>query len=61
MYPKDEMPEALAHHTSTIHNNYLYVIGGTNTNFENSKCTAFYRLNLSSNLWERLESPDEYN
>ena len=61
MYPKDEMPEALAHHTSTIHNGHLYILGGTSTSFEKSKSTPFFRLHLKTNLWERLESPDEHN
>jgi len=53
------MPVPLAYHTSSVHDNWLYILGGTSTNFEKSKNTTFYRLNLETKLWERLKSPDE--
>jgi len=57
----DEIPVALAHHTAIIHNGYFYVLGGTNSSFEKSSSTPFYRLQLKNNLWQKLKSPDEDN
>ena len=55
----NEAPGALAHHTATVHNENLYVLGGTN--YETTERTPFYKLNLRTNEWVKLESPEEYH
>lgn len=45
-------PKSVAHHTSVISGDNMYLIGGSNTNQENK---GFYRLGMRDMTWELVE------
>jgi len=51
-----DKPGPLAHHASVIHDNCIYVFGGSNTRYERANRAHLYKLNLSTKIWERLEN-----
>jgi hypothetical protein len=56
-------PGAMAHHTSVVHNEKMYLFGGSHSNnIDNSKLISsrvdsnFYQLDLKSFKWEVVNS-----
>ena len=49
----DEKPGCLAHHSSVVYGDKMYLFGGSNTQSENNK---FFSLDLNSFKWENIKS-----
>jgi N-acetylneuraminic acid mutarotase len=49
----EDKPGALAHHTSVVYGDKMYLFGGSNLEKENRK---FYTLDLSTYKWEVVKS-----
>ena len=45
-------PRAVAHHTSVVSGDNMYLIGGSNTKSENK---GFYKLGMRNMQWELIE------
>ena len=49
-------PGPLAHHSSVIYKNSIYVFGGTNIRYERADRAHLYKFDLKARVWERLEN-----
>mmetsp|Transcript_29024 Transcript_29024/g.21597 ORF Transcript_29024/g.21597 Transcript_29024/m.21597 type:complete len:135 (+) Transcript_29024:275-679(+) len=52
----EEHPGPLAHHSSVVHDDKMYLFGGSNLETENRK---FYSLDLNTMKWEVIKSRGE--
>lgn len=52
----DEKPGCLAHHTSVVHGDKMFLFGGSNLENENRK---FFSLDMNSFRWELVKSRGE--